>query len=331
MADQDKELKELEKSLEQELDQEVDLTGPSDSRLDGNLDLNPSIPDPTNASEKDSVNEEAQEEKQEEEISLGQMFASKVEGEKEKSTDSLEVQEEIIEISWIDSKLEKWGLPLAKELPSFLKEKFNHFVKEDLKKHLQKAVETAKHYQAKLKKYIQVYKKMPRQEKLLVLSIALLTLSIPTGIYYLSENDLLPGFDTGYVDNFDKVADQVYYIDESEEWDDFLSPLRSPEFVVELEKIKANVRPTYKSTSTPMVYFKVRLKASSRKTAIEIKDREFEVRDIISRTTEEMSYDELLTERGKRIFKNKIKQNLAEMLNYGFIRDVYFKDLIIKP
>jgi flagellar FliL protein len=66
----------------------------------------------------------------------------------------------------------------------------------------------------------------------------------------------------------------------------------------------------------------------SQDTAIEVKDRELEILDIIQRVLENFAYSDVNSMVGKIRMKSAIKDRLNEVLNQGKVFHVYFNTFI---
>ncbi len=100
--------------------------------------------------------------------------------------------------------------------------------------------------------------------------------------------------------------------------------------IVTLKKMVANIKPSETSGSNPMVAFELNIEGVSIEVAIEVKDREAEFKDLILRSAEQMSYDELANSEGKKLFAERIVAALNSNLTQGQIRKVLYKSFIIK-
>ena len=80
-----------------------------------------------------------------------------------------------------------------------------------------------------------------------------------------------------------------------------------------------------------MGMFEFFVELDSKDTAIEIKSREKELLDILQRTIEGESYNVLQGESGKIRLKSLIRSELNEVLNQGWVKEVYFSNIVLKP
>lgn len=138
------------------------------------------------------------------------------------------------------------------------------------------------------------------------------------------------GVSQRFLRSFADVADATYTYSESEPIDDFTDPLFHPEHVLLLDKFVVNLRRP-QDGSNPMGLFEFYLEASNQDCAVELKNRSGEVRDVISRTIEQMPYSELVTVEGKEKLKIIIRKNINAIVTRGQVRRVFYKTVILKP
>jgi flagellar basal body-associated protein FliL len=187
-----------------------------------------------------------------------------------------------------------------------------------------------------LKSPIKILLGLPKRSKLLlVVALGLAAaLTAIVRVTFKGFDQVLPSMEIDYLRSFADVADAKFTYDRKEPMEDLNNPLLHPEHVVAIEKVIANLRPGQDESgepTNPMAMIEVYVDTTTKESAIEIKDREPEVRDVISRTIEQMPYNEVITFDGKNKLKNFIRKNLNELLTKGRIRRVYFKTLVLKP
>jgi flagellar basal body-associated protein FliL len=170
----------------------------------------------------------------------------------------------------------------------------------------------------------------PRSTKLLFLATLAMGVASVFVIKAVLSGPLLPSLRTEYLSSFADVSNKAYNYDSQEPLDDFTDPLYQPEYMVELKRLVVNLR-SPDGSSNPMGLFEFYLESNTQDGAIELRDREVEVRDVISRTIEGMPYDELSTTLGKNKLKSAMQRNLNLLLTKGRVRRVYYKTLVIKP
>jgi flagellar basal body-associated protein FliL len=102
------------------------------------------------------------------------------------------------------------------------------------------------------------------------------------------------------------------------------------EFYVLLNKVVVNLQPDATSSLKPMGIFELYLGLDSQDTAIEARDRELEMVDIIQRSLESFTYSEFNTPDGIVRIKSYMREQLNSILNQGKVLHVFFKTMVIK-
>ncbi len=134
-----------------------------------------------------------------------------------------------------------------------------------------------------------------------------------------------------YMSTFQEVATSSREIPADEDIIRYANDLLAPQYMVQLNKIVVNLLPSARSTRNPMMAFDLYIRADSEEATVEIKTREKQFQDHLQRFSESLTYDQIQTEEGKQTWKLKMRKELNAILNNGRIRDIYFKNLIIKP
>ncbi len=133
-----------------------------------------------------------------------------------------------------------------------------------------------------------------------------------------------------FLKNWAEVADVAYALQPEDLTENIDDPLKHPEYTVLIHKIAANLKAP-NSHRSPMVTTELYVEASNQDAAIEIKDRELEVRDSLERVFELTTFDELDTKAGKEKLKVHIRAALDQMLNKGHIKRVFFSSINMVP
>lgn len=152
-------------------------------------------------------------------------------------------------------------------------------------------------------------------------------------VYKLYQGTLLPPTKREWIASFVDHADAVFLYEANEPMEDFNDPILHPEFVVTIERVVVNLRrtPEAESGSNPMAAFEFFIQADSQVGAIEVKDRNIEIRDQIARAVEQMTYSDLATDAGKTRLKLVLRKQLNEIMTKGRVRRVYFKTIVLNP
>jgi flagellar basal body-associated protein FliL len=164
-----------------------------------------------------------------------------------------------------------------------------------------------------------------------VVGLITFTIMIVFMVRMLMEGDFLPNMELNLVPTVAAEADQSWTYDAKEQTDDFFSSMRHPEHVVLLERLVVNVKPSENSGPNPMGFFEFYIEASSEEAAIEVNDRKAEVKDVMQRTIEGITYDDLVTPAGKNKLKLVLRKNINTVLTTGRVRKLFFKSVVIKP
>ncbi|MDX9730687.1 MAG: flagellar basal body-associated FliL family protein [Bdellovibrionales bacterium] len=174
---------------------------------------------------------------------------------------------------------------------------------------------------------------LERKQKVLLLT-AFVGLSIGGFVLFKTiQGSLLPKSQQLWIANLADKADRVFKYDPKGSFEDFNDPILHPEFIIVLERVIVNLTRTTRETNgpVPMAAFEVYLQTDNRESAVELKDRNVEVRDLVARTSEHMTYPELVEEAGKERLKLLIRKELNGLLTKGRVRRVYFKTIVLNP
>lgn len=126
------------------------------------------------------------------------------------------------------------------------------------------------------------------------------------------------------------VSDSVRKYDPESETEYLQRAFRQPYFTYLLKGLRVNLKPSLGSTELPMAFVEIYLTLDSTETAIEVKDRQIEIQDYVARVLEESTYDELISNYGKKKIKIDIKTKINQILNHGLVREVLIKNIVYK-
>ncbi len=100
--------------------------------------------------------------------------------------------------------------------------------------------------------------------------------------------------------------------------------------IVTIKKMVANIRPSESSGPNPMLAMELNVEGMTSEVVVEIKDREAEFKDLILRTAEDQTYDDLSKSEGKKNLAERILNVMNSNLTRGQIRKVLYKSFILK-
>lgn len=101
--------------------------------------------------------------------------------------------------------------------------------------------------------------------------------------------------------------------------------------LISISPMHLNIKPSENSGDNPMLAIEVTVEGLSSDAIVEVKDREAEFKDMLSRLTEEKTYDDLVAAEGKRSLTEQYRELLNANLTRGQVRRVLLKTFIIKP
>lgn len=182
----------------------------------------------------------------------------------------------------------------------------------------------------KIKAGLAWFRAQSRQSKILMVAVLLLAVATVAMARLAIRGGFLPTLEKEFLRSFADDADARFTYGEDEKWQDLNDPLLHPEHIVLIERLIVNLRNPGDGTN-PMALLDLYIEAGSQDAAVEIKARDAEVRDMVLRTMEQMTYDELITESGKTKLKVFLRKNLNETITQGRIRRLFFKSIVVKP
>lgn len=158
-------------------------------------------------------------------------------------------------------------------------------------------------------------------------------ISLPVIAMLTVRGQILPKVQKAWVANLADHADAVFTYDQTGPFEDFNDPLLHPEFVVLIERTVVNLRRTTSVSENvlPMAAFELYVQTDNQDAAVEIKDRNVEIRDTISRSVERMSYQDLVGEEGKAKLKLLLRKDINALITKGKVRRVFFKTIVLNP
>jgi flagellar basal body-associated protein FliL len=140
----------------------------------------------------------------------------------------------------------------------------------------------------------------------------------------------LPALNEPILRSLETRADSVFTYDPGDPGESFYAAFPQERYEFLFQKMKVNLRRTA-DNPLPMGAFEVMVVLDSKDTAIEVRDREVEFYDLLSRVFEDQTFASLATERGKGRLKAEMKRELDQKLTQGWVKEIDFKTFILKP
>lgn len=134
-----------------------------------------------------------------------------------------------------------------------------------------------------------------------------------------------------FINSLDEWAEHEVIYDRNTEVESFYDSTRAMQNVYALAKVVVNIRPSKSSGENPMAAMEFIFEGNSSESVIEVKDREPELRDLVQRVLEEMTFDQLASSEGKQQVNDTLRKAVNRVLTQGKIRRVYIKTAIVKP
>lgn len=181
-----------------------------------------------------------------------------------------------------------------------------------------------------VKSNIKAFGKLTNVQKLALVS----TLALLVVMFFLFKINVkgqwIPLFNKPELQRFSAIADSEIDVGKDKEFIPLYTAFSLPHFEYLLPKFKANLKPT-PTNAWPMAAMELIITLDTRETAVELKDREAAVFDRVQRVIESVTYEQMDSALGKEHLKTLIKKELNTILTQGWVEDINYKTLVIKP
>ncbi|MCB0356261.1 MAG: flagellar basal body-associated FliL family protein [Bdellovibrionales bacterium] len=180
-----------------------------------------------------------------------------------------------------------------------------------------------------IKKWLARYKALSKNKKRGIYSALFLTISLAGIIYISFKKSWIPNIVEPLYTSFDHMADSVTTFSPDKDLKSLYQSFPQEEYFVQMAKIIVNLKST-NPYANPMAAMEFYLQMDSKDTAIEIKDREKQILDVVQRTVEQFTYKELSSKSGVSKLKSVVRSEINNTLNQGRVIKVYQKTMILK-
>lgn len=189
----------------------------------------------------------------------------------------------------------------------------------------------AKHFLKKTKEGLSKFKSFSLKRKLGVIFSFILLLGA-IGFSWLSyKKGVVPHKFDLFILNLEKKATAVYFYDPENETEPFYENLRIANHTLLMPKFYVNLKVSKGSGPRPMAALEIFIEGMAPEVVIEIKDREVEFKDRVSRIVEGFTFETLEDPEGKKQLRDKIRKEMNTVLTTGKVKDIFLKNMIIKP
>jgi flagellar basal body-associated protein FliL len=134
-----------------------------------------------------------------------------------------------------------------------------------------------------------------------------------------------------YVGSFEEMADYSITLDQTAQFEPFYNSPRVKAYSFQMKPVVVNLKRNPDSNQVPMGFFEFVFEGNSGDVVVEMKLRESEFVDVMSRVIEGYSYETLDSVDGKERLKEELRKELNKQLTEGVIRRVEIGNFFIKP
>lgn len=195
----------------------------------------------------------------------------------------------------------------------------------------QKAKEKIEVFSKSLSKNIAVFKKLSWKLKLAFVGLFLAIPAIVFLVYLSATKGLVPPEPELFLNSIESVADEKFEYPEDIEMEAFYDNLRAAQNIILVQKMVVNVKKSKSSGPNPMAAFEFYVEGTNSDVAIEIKDREIMIRDLMMRVLEDFDFDTLESVEGKKSIVARLQKDMNRILTTGRIKNIRIKTVIVKP
>lgn len=171
------------------------------------------------------------------------------------------------------------------------------------------------------------FTKKPKQAFLFLISLLIIGGLI--GFTWTNKKNLI--FRKLFLNSFAELADQVHDYNPLIDTVVFYDNPKFSKNIVTLSKMVVNLKPSQNSGNNPMLVLEINVEGISADAIIELKDREAEFKDLLSRYQEEKTYDQLNSSLGKHLLCEELRDIINSHLTRGQVRKVLLNAFVIKP
>ncbi len=171
----------------------------------------------------------------------------------------------------------------------------------------------------------------PARKKMATFGLIFGVLATVGFVFFAATKPLLTTGTDLFILSLEDSADSVHTYDPEKDAEPFYDSPRASQNIMTLQKVVVNIKSGTQSGPNPMGAFEFYVEGNSPDVMVEVKDREYEVKDLFQRNIEEMSFNQLETAEGKQLLLEKLRREVNRILTKGRVRKVMFKTVILKP
>ena len=175
------------------------------------------------------------------------------------------------------------------------------------------------------------FQQLKRRTRLTLFLSLLLFLTVPVIGFLGWKGRLFPKAQPLYLTSLALYASSENHYDPIHEVEPYVDNSRMAQNLYLTPKIVVNLKSSPNSTPNPMGAFEFFVEGMSSEVIVEVKDREPQMRDLLLSAIQEMTYDELDSENGKKELVRLVRKTMNSVLVTGKIKNARIKTIVIKP
>lgn len=150
-------------------------------------------------------------------------------------------------------------------------------------------------------------------------------------VYKVATEGVIKEENEVFLRSFELVANDSFEYDPQKDVEPFFENLLVSSNLLLLPKLVVNLKTSKNSGANPMAALEVFVEGMTPEVTVEIKDREIEMRHLLSRELESFSYDEVESAQGKGQLIESLIKKLNQTLTTGKVRRILIKTIVVKP
>ena len=182
----------------------------------------------------------------------------------------------------------------------------------------------------KIRAGVSAFFQLSRIQKMAWVAFVALIVAIPIFLKLNLVGVWLPQLFPRIVSDLTLAADRVWEPQVKADWVGLYRAFPQEEIEFLFPKIVVNLRTT-STLRNPMGAFEFYVVMDSQDAALEVQARQRELHDRLQRAIEEQTYADLSSPLGKKLVKDLLRNELNEVLTQGWVKDVLFKTMVLKP
>lgn len=206
-----------------------------------------------------------------------------------------------------------------------------HWLREDFVQLLKSAGQWLKARLGDMSEALRRFGFKPLKYRLTVIGFIVFSLVIIGVLWYGMTRGFVPQERPLFAKSMSEIALKAWDYEPATDREAFYDSFRTAQNIFVIQRMVVNLKRGPQSGRNPMAMAEIFIEGVSPDVIVEIKDREVEFKDALLRTMEDFSYDELISEGGKRHLADKLGREADRLATQGRVRRVYFRNLVLKP